>query len=109
MFHPLVRPGLAVPLVAALTTVIEPERSRADGIDLPDAYTSIAAITSALSSSAADLVQLERATQRLKKIRIALATKLLAANFGDKFSINDLIDEQDLLCGVRADHISTVS
>jgi hypothetical protein len=83
--------------------------ANADGIDLPEAYTSVVAITSALASSAGDLMQFDRTTQRLKKIRTALASKLVGANFGDRFSINDLIDEQDLLCGARASHIASIS
>jgi hypothetical protein len=96
-------------IVIALFTLTGPKQVEAAELALPEAYKSIVTSTSALSSSATELVRLERTTLRLQRIRTALTAKLLVANFGDKFSINDLIEEQDLLCGARANHISTVA
>jgi hypothetical protein len=81
----------------------------ADNIALPKPYTGFLAGTKALTASASDFADLERAAQRLKTIRSALAKRLLGANAASKLPLNDLVEERNLLCEPRAAHLATLA
>jgi hypothetical protein len=74
-------------------------------------YTSFVAMLSSLTTSANDLIQLERSAGRLDLIRQALTRKLIAAyapSASKTISLDDVLDETTLLCKFRSQQISVV-
>jgi hypothetical protein len=73
-------------------------------------YTSFVTTLTSLTTSAADLVLLERSAGRLESIRKALTKKVIEANSGGPrtFTMADALDEAQLLCGFRSAAITVV-
>ena len=80
-----------------------------DPIKLPKASSAFIASTKALTASADEYVQLERATGRLRVIRVELAKKLLNASGTSKISLDNLVEERALLCDTRVTHLTTLA
>jgi hypothetical protein len=80
-----------------------------DPIKLPKASSAFIASTKALTASADEYVQLERATDRLRAIRAELTKRLLNATGTSEITLKDLIEERKLLCDTRVTHLTTLA
>lgn len=115
-------------LFAPVTSVADTPQQ---DLPLPDAYKSLIVSAGAITTSSAELLQLERATKQLEAIRKTLSLKLIVHNSGDTFSLGIEADapsqqklqksladknetlpdlsEKTMLCTIRSNHIRTVA
>jgi len=102
----------ATVFAGALLMASLPKGSGAQDVPLPTAYKSLVVSAGAITTSANELLQIERAATRLQRIRKSLTSEILSHKFGDKISLADAsldaeLEEQAMLCNVRADHLIT--
>jgi hypothetical protein len=83
-------------------------KAQADDIPLPKAYVAFIASTKALMASGDEFTDMQRTNERLKAIRLELATRLRGAVGTGKLQLSGLPEERKLLCDPRVTHLTTV-
>ena len=101
--------AIAGVLLCGISAVANGAAAQADDVALAAPYKAVVTGAAGVASAATELLQMERATDRLLQIKKTVTAHILKAKSGETFLLTDLPDEREFLCGARGRHLIAVA
>jgi hypothetical protein len=96
-------------VICAVSTLTAASAAKGDDVSIGAPYKAVVTGASGAASAATELLQMDRAADRLPQIKKIVTAHILKAKSGETFLLTDLPDEREFLCGARGRHLITVA